>query len=419
MSPQPPKIPDTPGIIWRPRADGWEARWQCRTDLVKKGFEPKSQRLWVGTVPTEVEAKAISDACNQLQGEMLVFSRGGLPEAGKFDGSLRSLINCYQTDRDSTYHKLRYHVRIRHDQLLRRIAGRYGDTPLTEIRARAITAWHRDWTDDGVKLATGHAFAAQLRVLFGFGLKFLEDEDCERLSVVMSKMRFASPKPREERMTFDQVAAVRAEAHKQGWHSIAIGQAMQFECILRQKDVIGEWVPFAEPGVSEIRHHGRKWLRGLRWSEIDANMILRHVTSKKDKPLEFDLRLSPPVMEEFRILAGVAEGETVTREMLPASGPMLVSESTQRPWLASQYRSRWRKIATAAGVPAHVFNMDSRAGGITEATDAGADLEHVRHAATHSNIAMTQRYSRGAPEKVAKVMRIRVDSRRTKKEGDD
>jgi hypothetical protein len=59
----------------------------------------------------------------------------------------------------------------------------------------------------------------------------------------------------------------------------------------------------------------------------------------------------------------------------------------------------WRKVATAAGVPKTVYNMDSRAGAISEATDAGAELEHVRHAATHSDISMTQRYSGAAPRR--------------------
>jgi site-specific recombinase XerD len=55
--------------------------------------------------------------------------------------------------------------------------------------------------------------------------------------------------------------------------------------------------------------------------------------------------------------------------------------------------------------------MDSRAGAISEATDAGADLEHVRHAATHSNISMTQRYSRGAEDKITVVQIARLEHR--------
>jgi hypothetical protein len=81
------------------------------------------------------------------------------------------------------------------------------------------------------------------------------------------------------------------------------------------------------------------------------------------------------------------------------------------PWRNPEYRRLWRKLANDCGVPKSVRNMDSRAGAISEATDAGAELEHVRHAATHSDIAMTQRYSRGSQDKVAKVMKLRAEQR--------
>jgi hypothetical protein len=55
--------------------------------------------------------------------------------------------------------------------------------------------------------------------------------------------------------------------------------------------------------------------------------------------------------------------------------------------------------------------MDARAGAISEAVSSGARLELVRHAATHSNISMTQRYDRDAAEATASVMRTRVEGR--------
>jgi site-specific recombinase XerD len=91
--------------------------------------------------------------------------------------------------------------------------------------------------------------------------------------------------------------------------------------------------------------------------------------------------------------------------------PCIICEANAMPWTASEFRRKWRIVADYAGVPANVKNMDSRAGGITEATEAGADLEHVKHAATHSNIAMTQKYSRGATAKIAGVQTKRAAHR--------
>jgi site-specific recombinase XerC len=136
--------------------------------------------------------------------------------------------------------------------------------------------------------------------------------------------------------------------------------------------------------------------------------VLNHVTSKRQKMINPDLRLMPMVLEELQTIYGFA-GDRAT---LPASGPMIVCDRTGRPWTAHYFRQRWREIAKAVGVPDDVWNMDSRSGGISEATDAGAQLEDVRHAATHSNIATTQRYSRGSADKAAKVQRLRVVHRK-------
>ena len=408
----PPKIDDAPGLIWRPLKTGWEARWQARTDLVTRGYTPKSMRLWSGSgEPTRNEAAYISDNCRRLQDEMLLFGRGGLPQVSAFDGTLRTLINCYQTDPDSRYRKKRYSTRRNHDSTLKRIAERHGHEEICDIKGRTLLAWHNEWTDGGQKLANGQTFKGLLRVLFAFGFTILEDSECERLCNVMSKMQFEAPKPRSQALTAEQATAIRVTARdKFGWNCIAFAQALQFELLLRQKDVIGEWVPLSEPGTSDITWHNQKWLRGLRWSEVDENFVLKHVTSKRQKEIEINLLLAPMVVEELALRAKV-HPSMLTRDMFPASGAMVRDTKTSFPFGDSAFRRRWRKVAKLAGVPKNVFNMDSRAGGITEASDAGAEMEHIRHAATHSDIAMTQKYSRNSAEKVANVQRIRVEGR--------
>lgn len=52
------------------------------------------------------------------------------------------------------------------------------------------------------------------------------------------------------------------------------------------------------------------------------------------------------------------------------NGPVLVCEFTGRPSRQNNFRIRWRQAGTAAGVPATVFNIDSRTGGITETIEA-------------------------------------------------
>ena len=395
-----PKIESAPGLIWRERVGGWTAFWQCRSDLAKRGFKPKMVGLWRGIEPSAADIAMMADACQQMQAEMLVWGRGGVPEVGIYDGTIRSLSQCYQTDKDSTFRKNRYQTRRHYEILLRRVERDHGDERVADLRGRDMLRWHEDWTASGVSMA--HSLMGMVRTILGFGMTLLECGECARMCAVLSKQKFAMGRSRNVHLTAAMADAIRAEAHSRGFPSIALAQALQFEGMLRQKDVIGEWVPLNEPGTSIEIVDGKKWLRGVQWSEIEG-MVLRHVTSKRQKLVEIDLNN-----------AGMVRAELARLGALPTKGPMIVCESTGKPWTGHYFRETWRKIARAAGVPDNVRNMDTRSGAITEATDAGAQLEDVRHAATHSDISMTQRYSRGSAEKTAKVMRQRSEYRNKK-----
>jgi hypothetical protein len=417
----PPKMADAPGLVWRQRTNGWAATWQARTDLVKKGYLPKTVSLWSGSQPTPIEAAHIAMRCQQFQAEMLMWSRGVDLPANAFMGDLRSLIHCYRTHKHSPYLKNRYHTRQSRDSMLRRITARHGDVLLSQIKAGILKDWHIDWSMNGQRLATGLQFIGQIRALFSFGYTMLEDLDCERLCRVMHELRFEGTKPRGVSVTAEQADAIRVKAREHfGWDSVALGQAFQFECTLRQKDVIGEWVPVSELGVSGVIRNGEKWLRGIVWQEIDQNLILRHVTSKKQKMMEADLKLAPMVLEELTEMAGgetlimvdeVTKKVTVNRHLLPTSGPIMICDTNGLPWTGNEYRRKWRKVARACGIPDDVWNMDSRSGAISEGIAAGASLEMVRHAATHSDVSQTADYDRGQAEATAKVMRLRMENR--------
>lgn len=314
--------------------------------------------------------------------------------------TVAELINQYQTDPVSSFHRLRYYVRRNHTNILKRLADQIGPVELMAVKARDLKAWHLQWSDGGNKLSGAQQMLSQVRAICGYGATMLEDDQCTRIAMILHRLRFPHAPPRTSFLTAAQANAVRGVAHDMGWPSIALAQAIQFELMLRQKDVIGEWVPFDEPGESDVRFRGMKWLRGLRWEEIDANMVLRHRTSKKQKDIEINLNYSPMILEELP--------HVIHRT---AAGPIVICEITAMPWSASEFRRKWRLCADIAGVPKDVRNMDSRAGAITEATEAGAEIEHVKHAATHSDISQTQRYSRNAADKIAGVQQKRLEHR--------
>lgn len=397
-----PVIDDAPGLAWRLRKKGWEARWRPRADLLKRGLKMNSAVLWQGLDLNDKQREFIQEACRRLQDEMLAWSRGGSTAPITYDGTMLGLIRCYQTDQDSSYQGLRYRTRQSYDSYLRRIEKDCGDVRIADIDARMLKRWHEGWVKSGVSMA--HSLVGIVRTLTTFGATLLKCKDCRELKVTLSDMRFKNSTPRTERLTADHVIAIRAKAHEKGMPSLALAQAFQFDCILRQKDVIGEWVPLSEPGpLTALIDGNEKWMRGLRWEEIDDDLVLQHTTSKRLKDHEVDLKLAEMVLEEIRLQ--FPNG-------LPEAGPVIVSEKTLLPWDAPEFRRQWRIVATAAGVPKHIYNMDSRAGAISEATDSGADLEHVRQAATHGDIAMTQRYSRNQRSKTDNVMTKRAEFRK-------
>ncbi len=139
-------------------------------------------------------------------------------------------------------------------------------------------------------------------------------------------------------------------------------------------------MPLDSPGISAIVHRGQKWF-GLTWADIDENLILRAVPSKTinttNKEINFDLSLCPMVMQE---LAKIPVEARV--------GPLV--KHGKRPYAGHKTRSVWREIAKEIGLSG-MWNRDIRAGGITEARKAGADLDDVSKVAGHSGKAITAR----------------------------
>jgi integrase len=245
-----------------------------------------------------------------------------------------------------------------------------------------------------------------VRIIIGFGA-LLQLPGCRNAKEILSEMEFKAPKRREEIVTRAQAHAIIAEAHRQGYHSIAFAQALMTGLGMRQKDAIGEYVPRSQPGLSEVTDGPDKWIIGLRWSELDG-MLLTHRLSKsirgskavsdldEGKVKRYDLSLYPLIVEELALIP-----------LEKRTGPMVIAEHSGKPWRQKVFGDRWRKIARAAGVPDHVQNRDSRAGSATEADEAGADVELIRQSLGHARTDTTRIYMRGEDAATAKVAILR------------
>lgn len=121
--------------------------------------------------------------------------------------TLSDLIRTYQSDPVSTYQKLRLHVRKNHDGMVPRIVDRHGSTPLAEIKARTLLGWNAPWSGGG-KLAW-RVFHRPDKDDDRVRPNDEEGSECQRISMILHKMRFAAPKARTKRLTADQSIAIR------------------------------------------------------------------------------------------------------------------------------------------------------------------------------------------------------------------
>jgi hypothetical protein len=261
--------------------------------------------------------------------------------------SVATLIGLYKTNKESGFSELRFRTRQHYESLMRRIARDLGPELIRDIDTNRLKRAHEVWTRSGIAMA--HALVVMLRGLAAFGTTALKSKECRELKYTISEAKFQPAKPRGERLSAKQVEAIISKAHQMDLRSIALAQAFQFDCGLHQRDVIGEWVPETEPGESHLPHHGgMKWLRGIRWEEIDENLVLHHTPSRGGKTVEIPLADTATVMHVLR------------GQVRPTKGPVIVFEKSGRPYLGHQFRVTWREVADAAGIPKNIKNMDSK-----------------------------------------------------------
>jgi hypothetical protein len=101
-----------------------------------------------------------------------------------------------------------------------------------------------------------------------------------------------------------------------------------------------------------------KWVRGLEWSAIDADLQLTYKTLRGDV-LNTDVQAAPMILEEIgRLFPDAIVNDRLDRSTLPAEGPIVISEFTGYPWKGVELRRRWRFVADDAGLPRSVRSGD-------------------------------------------------------------
>jgi hypothetical protein len=256
-----------------------------------------------------------------------------------------------------------------------------------KVVAKDFRRWYREWKKmsttrgtDGTRQAYGGIQI--MRILLGYGAES-GIAKCRQLRDDMKTMRFAKNPPRDVTMTYPQVKSFLAKASERTEPFMALDQALQFEGMFRQGDILGSWSHIA-PGVplepNDVVVGDRFW-RGITMDMLKLGDELVVRTSKTGQPVVHDVASFELVVECLRKIDAV-------------NGPV-ARQPNGLPWPDRQsYSKAWREIATAAGIPKKVWNMDSRASGITEASEAGVSDDDITKQAGNSDAVMKRVYKR-------------------------
>lgn len=386
-----------PGLKRMKRHNGRvDLYWVADEKAVKQGYPTKTARLF-GDWGDPASANEIASRCRILQQEMLEWLAGNVePSNPHAHGTISWLCTLFETDPETPYRTLRHDTQKFYSRYIKTIVETVGERRLGTVNGRDARRWFENWQQrHGHRSAYG--CIQTLRRVISYGVE-LRDANCIELSMVLKKTEFRTPRSRKARPTHDQIAVFCETARDLDRGSIAMAVLIQFELSLRQKDVIGEWVPLNDEPPTGISDGDKRWQWGLTWDQIDGAMILRKPTSKSNgqETAEHDLKLHPDIVN------GLSHTPRERR-----IGPVIVDEKSGLPWRRPHFSRQFRKIAKAAGWPDTLWNMDSRAGAISESFEAGADAPDVMKVATHTQMSTTMGYNRGAIVQTSRVAELR------------
>ncbi len=341
------------------------------------------------------------------------------------NGTVQSGCNIYRKHTYSRFNRVKHNTRASYERDLRLIERTVGRRLRRNLTVLDFQHWYDEWRKPAApggpeRIERAHNAVSMVRTVIYF-LAALRFKECKVLAGEMEKWKFEKGGAREEELTYSQCAAFIKSALEFGKKGLmpadrclhlAIGTAAQFELMLRQMDIIGEWAKATANrklpvGITTLEHGSDIWAGFFTWENIPGwRWRMKTSKSKYRSAADFDLTKYDLL---FPLLDAVPH-ENRTGAIVKGEKNLPVRQGPYGRW--------WRQIARAAGIPDNVWNMDARAGGATEADEAGAALEAIQGALTHSKTSTTLRYiRRGGTRKIEQVAEARAAKR--KAEGDE
>lgn len=407
-----------PGLKQIKRKGEVNLYWARDESEVFATYAPATVRIHVD-IADPAAKEAIERICQREQESMLLWSEQRETDkerlAPKFDRTMGSLCRVYEHDPESGFSDIQENTQSSYRDSLKIIEDTIGLRRIDKIPATNFKTYYRNWKapvspGEPERVRRAYGCIQIVKVVLGYGMQAnLLYDHCERLLKAMGRMRFPKNPPRDSVLTYEHAEAIVTTALKVGDVSTALVQALQFECFTRQIDVLGKWRTVKadyklKPG--EVRNGDKAWSGMTLGMIVSGSGILRIRTSKTGQFVVHDLSECELVVRCLDAVGHADPDQPVARR------------KDGRPWATHMdYGKQWREYANASGVPKSVWSMDSKAGGITEASGAGASHDDLAGSGVHATKTTTRKiYMRGAAEISARVQKARQKSRHAKTE---
>jgi len=210
-----------PQLVWDRGVPIWRATRAAR----KAGFPTKRANL---KFFADNEAVLIA-RCRRLTAEMNDWLAGRRGHDVTFDGTVRSVINLWQTDPTSPYQKVEASTRHPYDIYSRMIVETVGARRIDALDGRDLRRWHDEWSSPLEQGGKPRIAAARMAiVVLKNALTFAatcRKPGCADLRNILRDIRFPAPRPRTEAPTSAEITAARKAAHEIGHPAAALAYA--------------------------------------------------------------------------------------------------------------------------------------------------------------------------------------------------
>ena len=285
---------NAPGLKIMRRGGKLHLYWVKDEHADYRFYKPKTVPIHVNLSNPDVR-ETIEQICQREQQAMLDSSELKASDrdrlAPHYRGTIASLIELYEHDQDSAFNEIKENSKESYRAWLKVVRESIGARRLDRISAKHFRSYYRAWRKPAVeggedRVRRAYGCIQIVRAILSYGIE-ADFPDCDRLRKGLSQMRFAKNPPREETLMYAHADAIVDICISAGDVSMALSQALEWDCGLRQIDVVGQWR--LEPGsyvlkAGEIRRGSKVWSgMTIDLVRLDRDLVVR--TSKTGQPV--------------------------------------------------------------------------------------------------------------------------------------